>query len=58
MYASNVKYEQRHYYYSILVHIFDRGELKLSSLGFIDDYEGKDSLLDGGIKSHSDVNND
>jgi hypothetical protein len=34
LYAANVKYEQRHFYYSILALLFERGEFKLSAIGF------------------------
>ena len=42
MFAPNVKYEQRHYYYTILTLIFLRGELKLQQIGFTDDIEQED----------------
>jgi hypothetical protein len=59
MYSTNVKQEQRHYYYTILALIFDRGELKLQSLGFMEDTESSDVFVDStGMKSQIDINND
>ena len=35
LYSGNVKYELRHYYYTILTLLFERGELKLFSVGYL-----------------------
>jgi len=40
MFAGNVKYELRHYYYTMLTLLFEREELKLSSVGFLGDSNG------------------
>jgi len=37
MFANNIKYELRHYYYTMITLVFDREELKLSSVGFLGD---------------------
>jgi hypothetical protein len=34
LFASNIKYEQRHFYYTILTVLFEREELKLNYVGF------------------------
>lgn len=40
LFAGNVKYELRHYYYTMMTLLFERGELKLSSVGFFGDRDG------------------
>eukprot|EP00347_Sterkiella_histriomuscorum_P020965 403335778 len=44
LYAGNVKYEFRHYYYTLLTLLFDRQELKLSSVGFLGGQDGQGAL--------------
>lgn len=40
LYAGNVKYEMRHYYYTMLTLLYEREELKLSSIGYLGDQSG------------------
>ena len=44
MFANNVKYELRHYYYKMITLLFEREELKLTSVGYLGDQDGSNSL--------------